>query len=161
VQQTPSSRPGLSPTRKQPSRLRLAPAPIPASIGTPVPNAQKSQIAENDLPVNQWCNVFFSPSCFSSFSLIIHPSRPTSSPVKRSTTVAQAFRSLFRRDIALRLSHEFVADEEFPHSRAAQERRVEVDVEVGGFDFFGCACEGSLVEAHAYYIGLVAESIFV
>jgi hypothetical protein len=102
--------------------------------------------------------MFFLLRASSSLSLANHLSRPARSPVKRSTTVAQAFRSLFRRDIALRLSHEFVADEELPHSRAAQERRVEVNVEVGGFDFFGGAGEGSLVEAHACCIWLVGCS---
>lgn len=40
----------------------------------------------------------------------------------------------------MRLCHHFVADEEFPHGRAAEERRVEVEVEMAGFDFFVGAC---------------------
>jgi hypothetical protein len=106
------------------------------------------QIAEIDLSVNQSCDVFFS-------FLLLHLfpchsfSRRRTSPVQRPATVAQALRRLLRSDIALRLGHEFIADEELPHGGAAEEGRVEVDVEVRGFDFFGRASQWGLVEAHA------------
>lgn len=64
------------------------------------------------------------------------PSRRRRSAVQRTTAVAQAFRGLFGCDVALGLGHELVADEELPHGGAAEEGWVEVDVEVGGFDFF-------------------------
>jgi hypothetical protein len=69
--------------------------------------------------------------------------------VEWPTAVAQAFRGLFGCDIALRLGHELVPDEKLPHGGAAQKGWVEVDVEVAGFNLFGCAGERSLVEAHA------------
>jgi hypothetical protein len=93
--------------------------------------------------------MFFSRSYFFISFLATHFSRRRTSPVQRPATVAQALRRLLRSDIALRLGHEFIADEELPHGGAAEEGWVEVDVEVGGLDFFRSACQGSLVEAHA------------
>lgn len=69
--------------------------------------------------------------------------------IQRSTAVPQAFRGLFGRDIALRLGHQLVADEELSHRCAAQQRWVEVDVEMAGFDLFGGAGEWRLVDSHA------------
>ena len=57
------------------------------------------------------------------------------------------------RDVALGFGHEFIADEEFADGGTAEERRVEVDVEVTGFDFVGSAGERSLVETHAWFGG--------
>jgi hypothetical protein len=72
--------------------------------------------------------------------------------VERAAAVAKAFRGLLRGDVALRLCHELVADEELSYSGAAQEGWVEVDVEVAGFDLPGGAGERCLVETHAYNV---------
>lgn len=69
--------------------------------------------------------------------------------IQRSVAIPQAFRGLFGRDIALRLGHQLVADEELSHCCAAQQRWVEVDVEMAGFDLFGGAGEWRLVDSHA------------
>ena len=85
-----------------------------------------------------------------SSSLLFTPSRRSRSAIERTTAVAQAFRGLFRCDVALGLGHELVADKELADGGAAQYGWLEVDVEVAGFDLFGCAGGGSLVEAHAW-----------
>ena len=45
--------------------------------------------------------------------------------------------------------HHFVADKEFPDGSAAEERWIEVEVEMAGFDFFVGASQRCLVETHA------------
>jgi hypothetical protein len=166
VQQPQAVGPDSAQLASSAQELHLAPAPTPASIATatPVPNAPKSHYPEDLFSTNESINQSYPliphPCSLSCLSLANPLSRPTSSPIQRAPTIPQPLRSLFRSDIALGLSHEFVADEEFPHRRAAQEWRVEVDVEVGSFDFLRSACEGSLVETHACWgFGLVGWSI--
>lgn len=112
----------------RPTRLtEQAPQLLP-SIIPPLPDARSAYT---------WKQSRLQSTCFS--FAFWHLSRRCRSAVKRTTAVAQAFRGLFGCDVALGFGHEFVADEEFADGGAAQEWRVEVDVEVAGFDFVGGA----------------------
>lgn len=69
--------------------------------------------------------------------------------VKRAVATSQALSSLLWRNVTLRLSQHLVTDLEFADCCAAEERRVEVDMEMAALDFLGCSLERSLVYTHA------------
>lgn len=70
-------------------------------------------------------------------------------PVHLSTTCLQSDSGLFWRDVSLRLSHHFVADQEFADGCTTQQWWIEVEVQTGTFEFLLTAVKRSLVNAHA------------
>lgn len=71
-------------------------------------------------------------------------------PVDFTAQRPQPCRGLFGRDIPLRLSQQLVTHEKLAHSCGAQERRIEVHVEVAVLGFFLCTIEGRLVDPRAW-----------
>lgn len=69
--------------------------------------------------------------------------------VKLSAAVSESGSSLLGSDVALRLCHHLVTNQELAHSSAAKKRRIEVDVEVASIDLLGSAFEWCLVKTHA------------
>jgi hypothetical protein len=69
--------------------------------------------------------------------------------VKLSTAVSKSGSRLLRSNVALRLCHHLVTNQELSHGCATQKGRVEVHVEVTGFDLLGRTVQWCLVDAHA------------
>jgi len=65
--------------------------------------------------------------------------------VQWTAASAQSRRGLLRSDVALRLGHHLVANQELPHCGATEKRRIEVDVKVTCFDLLIRAIEWCLV----------------
>jgi hypothetical protein len=63
---------------------------------------------------------------------------------------------LFGGDISLWLGQHLIPDEELPHRGTSQERRIEMDMEMAGFDFLSLAVQWCLVYAHTYIIQSLA-----
>ena len=55
-------------------------------------------------------------------------------PIQLPTTPPQLLRRLFGRNIPLRLRHHLVPDQELPHARTSQQRRIEVQMQRTRFD---------------------------
>jgi hypothetical protein len=70
--------------------------------------------------------------------------------VKLSTAVSESGSRLLRGNVALRLCHHLVTNQELSHGRAAEEGRVEVHVEVTGLNLLGSTFKWCLVKTHAY-----------
>lgn len=69
--------------------------------------------------------------------------------VEFSTAVSKSGSSLLRGNVALRLCHHLVTNQELAHSSAAKKGRIEMDVEVTSIDLVGSSFEGCLVKTHA------------
>jgi hypothetical protein len=66
-----------------------------------------------------------------------------------STVISQSLSCLLWCDVPLWLRHQFIPNQELPDCRAAEERWVEVHVEMRGVYFLLCAFEGSLMDPGA------------
>ena len=78
--------------------------------------------------------------------------------VKLSTTVSESGSGLLGGDVALRLCHHLITDQELAHSSAAEEGRIEMHVEVTGLDLLRCTFKRCLVKTHAYFMLVTAIS---
>jgi len=76
--------------------------------------------------------------------------------VKLSTAVSKSGSGLLRGDVALRLCHHLITDQELAHGSAAEEGRIKVHVEVTGLNLLGCTFKRCLVKTHACFM-LVAS----
>lgn len=68
--------------------------------------------------------------------------------VELSAAVSESGSSLLGGDVALRLCHHLVTNQELAHSSAAKKRRIEMDVEVTSIDLVRRSFEGCLVKTH-------------
>lgn len=78
--------------------------------------------------------------------------------VKLSTAVSKSGSGLLRGDVALRLCHHLITDQELAHSSAAEEGRIEMHVEVTGLDFLGRTFKRCLMKTHACFMSVTQIS---
>jgi hypothetical protein len=67
-----------------------------------------------------------------------------------SAVFSQSLSSLLGRDVPLRFSHQFITNQKLPNRRAAEQRWVEMHVEMTRINLLVCAFKGSLMDTGTY-----------